>query len=220
MKHSSGRRSKVVARASERSEAHSEAPFMVVGLGNPGKRYVRSRHNVGFQVAGRFCERCSIRLRAKRKLASRVGEGRMAGRKVVAVEPRTFMNRSGQAVASAMAFYGVIPEDVLVVSDDVNLPLGRLRLRARGSDGGHNGLRSVIAWLGTTDFPRLRVGVGNVGARSLTDFVLGDFTEEEKAVIQRAVEWATEAVNTVIMEGIGAAMNRYNRSEKVASEVV
>ncbi len=196
----------------------SESIHMMVGLGNPGRHYMNSRHNVGFLVLQRFSERHSIRLRTKRRLASRVGVGQVNGRRVVAVEPRTFMNRSGQAVASAVGFYGVRPQDLLVIVDDVNLPLGRLRLRAKGSDGGHKGLRSVITWLGTTEFPRLRVGVGNDTSRSLADFVLGDFAEEEKAMIEKVVERASETLATVIVEGLSVAMNRYNRSDEAAAE--
>ena len=190
----------------------SEGMFMIVGLGNPGREYMHNRHNVGYQMIRRFSENHAIRLRTKRKLASRVGVAQVAGRRVVAVEPRTFMNRSGQAVASAVGFYGVNPKEVLVILDDVNLPLGRLRIRTKGSDGGHNGLRSIITWLGTTEFSRLRIGVGNDNSRSLTGFVLGDFTEDERRVIGEAIERAAEAVDTVIAEGISAAMNRYNRS--------
>lgn len=190
---------------------------MIIGLGNPGKRYMRTRHNIGYEVATRFCERHCIRLRAKRRLRSRVGVGEVAGKRVVAVVPTTFMNRSGEAAASAVGFYGVNPRDLLVIVDDVNLPLGRLRIRSNGSDGGHNGMRSVITWLGTTDFPRLRIGIGKNESRSLTDFVLGDFRKAEASVIGDAIERAAEAVEAIIVEGISSAMSRYNRrSEECA----
>jgi len=190
----------------------SEGIFMIVGLGNPGRRYMRSRHNVGYEVARRFCERHSMRVRAKRKLRARIGMGEVAGRGVAVIMPTTFMNRSGEAVASAVGFYGAHPKDLLVIVDDVNLPLGRLRIRSKGSDGGHNGLRSVIAWLGTTDFPRLRVGIGKNESRSrpLRNFVLGDFGREERGVIADTIGRAAEAVDAVIAEGIARAMSRYN----------
>lgn len=190
---------------------------MIIGLGNPGKRYMRTRHNLGYAVATRFCERHCIGLRKKRRLRSQIGVGEVAGKKVVAVMPTTFMNRSGEAVASVVGFYGVNPRDLLVIVDDVNLPLGRLRIRSNGSDGGHNGMRSVITWLGTTDFPRLRIGIGKKESRSLTDFVLGDFRRTEACVIEDAVKRAAEAVEDIIVEGIRSAMSRYNRrSEECA----
>ena len=141
---------KVAEEVDVKDRTASEGMFMIVGLGNPGREYMHNRHNVGYQMIRRFSENHAIRLRTKRKLASRVGVTQVAGRRVVAVEPRTFMNRSGQAVASAVGFYGVNPKEVLVILDDVNLPLGRLRIRTKGSDGGHNGLKSIITWLGTT----------------------------------------------------------------------
>jgi PTH1 family peptidyl-tRNA hydrolase len=190
----------------------ADGVFMVIGLGNPGREYARSRHNVGYEVARDFCGRHSFSLRKKRKVRSQVAVGTFAGRRVVALLPTTFMNRSGEAVAPAVAFYGVNPKDLLVVLDDVNLPLGRLRIRGRGSDGGHNGLRSVIAWLGTSDFPRLRVGIGKDESRTLTGFVLGDFTEEEEKPARAAIVRAADAVESVIAEGITVAMNRYNQS--------
>jgi PTH1 family peptidyl-tRNA hydrolase len=193
-----------------RNESGTDGVLMIVGLGNPGKRYARSRHNVGFEVAGEFSRRHAIRFRRKRKLGADVGVGQAFGRRIVAVMPTTFMNRSGQAVASAVGFYGVAPRNVLVVVDDVNLPLGQLRIRRKGSDGGHNGLRSVIACLGTMEFPRLRVGIGTAGGGSLTDFVLGDFSAKEERIIKEAIERATEAVGVFVAEGAAAAMNRYN----------
>lgn len=190
----------------------SHAIFMIVGLGNPGTRFAHSRHNAGYRVASAFSERHSISLRRKRFLRSRVGQGEVAGRRVVAVVPTTFMNRSGEAAARAVGFYGVHPKNLLVIVDDVNLPLGQLRIKAKGTDGGHNGLRSVIASLGTTDFPRLRVGIGREDSSTLTDFVLGDFGGEEKTIIEAAIQRAVEAVETTVVEGVSAAMNRYNQS--------
>lgn len=185
--------------------------FLIVGLGNPGGSYAGNRHNVGYAVAKEFSGRHAIPVRRKGKLRSRVGVGEVGGKKVIIALPTTFMNRSGEAVARLVAFYGVHPKNVLVVSDDINLPLGRLRIRTKGSDGGHNGLRSVIAHLGTMEFPRLRLGIGLEEAESVTDFVLGDFTEEETAIIRRGVERAAEAIETIVKEGAEKAMNEYNR---------
>lgn len=185
--------------------------FLIVGLGNPGGAYAGNRHNVGYAVAMEFSARHAIPVRRKGKVRSRIGVGEVANKKVIVALPTTFMNRSGEAVARLVAFYGVHPKNVLVVSDDINLPLGRLRIRSKGSDGGHKGLRSVIAHLGTTEFPRLRLGIGVEQAESVTDFVLGDFTKEETAVIRKSVGRAAEAVETVVREGADRAMSEYNR---------
>lgn len=186
--------------------------FLIVGLGNPGGAYAGNRHNVGYAVAKEFSARQAIPVRRKGKLRSRVGVGEIGGKKVIIALPTTFMNRSGEAVARLVAFYGVHPKNVLVVSDDINLPLGRLRIRTKGSDGGHNGLRSVIAHLGTMEFPRLRLGIGLEEAEPVADFVLGDFTEEETAIIRGGVEKAAEALETIVKEGAEKAMNEYNRA--------
>jgi PTH1 family peptidyl-tRNA hydrolase len=196
--------------------AEGEGLFMVVGLGNPGEAYAHSRHNVGYEVVREFSERHSILLRRKGKLRSRVGVGEVDGKRVVAVIPTTFMNRSGEAVARAVSFYGVHPKNLLVVLDDADLPLGRLRIRSKGSDGGHKGLRSVIGGLGTMEFPRLRIGIGRVESESLTGFVLGAFSEEERAVVKGAIERAAEAAAVVIAEGVASAMNRYNRAPEIS----
>jgi PTH1 family peptidyl-tRNA hydrolase len=183
-----------------------------VGLGNPGRRYASTRHNIGYEALRAFSENHSIRLRRKSALRSRVGVGNIAGKRVVAVAPTTFMNESGDAVARAVGFYGVHPHNLLVLVDDVNLPLGQLRIRQKGSDGGHNGLRSTIARLGTANFPRLRIGIGREESKSLTEFVLGDFSREENTVVEEAVARASEAVELIISEGVSRAMNKYNRS--------
>lgn len=185
--------------------------FLIVGLGNPGGDYAGNRHNVGYAVAMEFSGRQGIVLRRKGKLRSRVGRGEVGGKKVIVALPTTFMNRSGEAVARLVSFYGAHPKNVLVVSDDINLPLGRLRIRSEGSAGGHKGLRSVIACLGTMEFPRLRLGIGTGEAEAVTDFVLGDFTQEEKAVMRAGVEQAAEAIETIVKEGLESAMSEYNR---------
>ncbi len=184
---------------------------MIVGLGNPGKAYASSRHNVGCDVAREFSARHSIPLRRKGKLRSRIGVGQVGGKNVIVVVPTTFMNRSGEAVSRAVRFYGVHPKNLLVVLDDADLPLGRLRLRNQGSDGGHKGLRSVIACLGTMDLPRLRIGIGRAEGDSLTGFVLGTFSDDEKAIIRKAMTRGVEAAEAVVAEGVVSAMNEYNR---------
>ena len=190
---------------------------LVVGLGNPGRRYHGTRHNIGFAVVDELARRAEAVFDHGRAnaLTARVGRGASS---VLLVKPLTMMNLSGEAVLGLVQFYKVDPPDLLVVADDVNLPLGRLRLRARGSAGGHNGFRSIIGLLGTEEFPRLRMGVGRGDPRrELADHVLARFDDDETAGVDESVARAADAVECFIAEGIEAAMNRYNRGEATAS---
>jgi len=190
---------------------------IVVGLGNPGRRYQGTRHNIGFAVADEVARRRQAAFESGRgdALTARCGRGADA---VLVVKPLTMMNLSGAAVAAVGGFYKVDPSAILVAADDVNLPLGRLRLRARGSAGGHNGYKSIIECLGTEEFPRLRVGVGRGDPRrDLADHVLARFDDDERDEVERAVARAADAVETFLAEGIEAAMNRYNRAEDQSS---
>jgi PTH1 family peptidyl-tRNA hydrolase len=179
---------------------------LVVGLGNPGREYARTRHNVGFEV---------LESLAARHQASWSGKPDAAiarwGQDAVLVKPQTFMNLSGSAVQRWQQFYKVALEDVLIVVDDVNLDAGRLRIRRSGSPGGHNGLKSIKASLGTDQFPRLRVGVGGGERRHLSSHVLGRFTAEEEQIIEAAIAKAVEAIEVFVADGIVAAMDKYNR---------
>jgi PTH1 family peptidyl-tRNA hydrolase len=189
---------------------------LIVGLGNPGRIYHRTRHNVGFMVADETARRMGAVFEHGRPdaLTARVGMGREAVR---LAKPLTMMNLSGEAVAGLAHFYRIDPSDIFVVADDVNLPLGRLRLRPRGSAGGHNGFRSIIQHLGTQQFPRLRVGVGRGDLRrDLADHVLARFEPEEEAAATSAVVRAADAVGVFLSDGVEAAMNRYNRAEEPA----
>jgi len=183
---------------------------LVVGLGNPGDRYRGTRHNVGFEVIDVLGERAAAgRLRPDPDWWAL--EARVEGCPVVLLKPLTFMNRSGLAVRSAMEAWEVAPEAVVVVVDDVALPTGRLRVRSRGSHGGHNGLRSIEEALGTRDFPRVRIGVGSdPEGPDLADYVLSPFSSRDILIVRRAVGRAAEAVVAVLREGVEAAMNRYN----------
>ena len=190
---------------------------LVVGLGNPGRRYHLTRHNIGFAVADALARRLDAAFEHGRAnaLTARVGRGADA---VLIVKPLTMMNLSGEAVGGLASFYKVDPSDILVVADDVNLPLGRLRLRARGSAGGHNGFKSIIGCLGTDAFPRVRVGVGRGDVRrDLADHVLATFDDDERDEVTQAIARAADAVDTVLAEGIEAAMNLYNRAEDSSS---
>ena len=191
--------------------------IIVVGLGNPGRRYQGTRHNIGFAVADEVARRRQAVFDSGRgdTLTARVGRGPDA---VLVVKPLTMMNLSGEAVAAVAGFYKVDPAAILVAADDVNLPLGRLRLRARGSAGGHNGFKSIIGCLGTEDFPRLRVGVGRGDPRrDLADHVLARFDDDERNEVEQAIARAADAVETFLAEGIEAAMNRHNRAEESSS---
>jgi PTH1 family peptidyl-tRNA hydrolase len=186
-----------------------EGRRLVVGLGNPGKEYQETRHNVGFRVIDLLAARHAIDLR-KHRHQSVYGEGRIEGAGVLLAKPLTYMNLSGVAVAALARYHGIIPAGVLVVCDDVNLPLGRLRLRTRGSAGGHNGLKSIIGSLGTSEFPRLRIGVGAPDGQPMVNHVLGPFNRREREIIDAALATAADAVELYLREGIEAAMNRYN----------
>jgi PTH1 family peptidyl-tRNA hydrolase len=182
---------------------------LIVGLGNPGREYEHTRHNVGFQVAEELARRYAVTLKGQAKWKARAAKIGGIGDGVLLAEPTTFMNLSGWAVREIAGFHKLLPADVLVVVDDADLPLGRLRLRTGGSAGGHNGLKSVIQELGTMEFPRLRVGVGRQ-AGELKAHVLGRFSDDERAQIDAAVQRAADAAELFAKESILAAMNRYN----------
>jgi PTH1 family peptidyl-tRNA hydrolase len=195
------------------SKRETKISTLIVGLGNPGREYQETRHNVGFRLVELLAERHGIDLKKHRHQAA-YGEGRIAGEAVLIAKPLTFMNLSGLAVASLARYHNIPPERVLVLTDDVNLPLGRLRLRGNGTAGGHNGLKSIIGSLGTSEFPRLRLGVGAPDGRPMVDHVLGRFNRAEGEAITAILAEAADAVELFLREGLDAAMNRYNPGEK------
>jgi len=186
---------------------------LTVGLGNPGRRYEGTRHNVGFDVL----DTVGRRHRAEWESAPRGIEALVArwrDAETVLAKPLTFMNLSGSAVVSLLQFYKIDPVDLLVIVDDVNIELGRLRLRPAGSAGGHNGLKSVIGSLGSEEFARLRIGVGRGDdRRDLADHVTAKFEPDERSTVAEMVDRAADAVELFTAEGIGSVMNRYNRKE-------
>jgi PTH1 family peptidyl-tRNA hydrolase len=183
---------------------------LVVGLGNPGRKYQGTRHNLGFAVLAELAKRLAVG-RPKEKFHAELVEAELAGEKLVLLGPLTYMNNSGTSVVAARDYFTLANEDLLVVGDDLNLPLAKLRFRPGGSAGGHKGLADIIARLGTDEFPRLRIGVGSPPAQwDPTDFVLGHFTDEEKPEIARAVGSAADAVADWARQGIEFCMNRYN----------
>jgi PTH1 family peptidyl-tRNA hydrolase len=182
---------------------------LIVGLGNPGARYARSRHNVGFIVVERFAHAHALRF-ARKRFNAEIAEGNIGDARVLLAKPQTFMNLSGEAVGKLFAFYKIAPRDLLVVYDDLDLPLGKLRLRPKGSAGGHHGMESILARIGTSDFPRLRVGIGRPNPNADIDHVLGTFTEDERALMDETFARAVQAIETWLCEGIDAAMNQFN----------
>ena len=182
---------------------------MIVGLGNPGDEYVDTRHNAGFRAVDSLAESLNIKVK-KRKFGARSGEGGFVDEKLVLLKPWRFMNRSGQPVATAKGFYKLELSDLLVITDDMALEPGRIRIRPSGSAGGHNGLADIIEKLGSGEFARLRIGIGQCGPETAVDFVLARPTETEKPLLNRAIEKAREAVLCWIEYGIETAMNKFN----------
>jgi len=186
---------------------------LIVGLGNPGPRYVRNRHNVGYQCVKRMAQRYGL-TSGKVMFKAYLTSGQIAGVKVILARPLTFMNLSGQAVRPLLHWYRIDLSDLLVIYDDLDLPLGRIRLRKKGGAGGHRGVRSVIETLGTQAFPRLRIGIGRPVRGDPRDYVLSDFTPDELAVMEDAYQKAVAAIELFITEGIDAAMNRFNPADR------
>src|SRR5262249_50765890 len=188
--------------------AKSSVMKVVVGLGNPGSRYHGTRHNVGYAVVDSLAKGPSAG-RFQARFQAQIAETQEGTHKVLLVKPETFMNLSGQAVRRIVDFYQLPPEDLLIVCDDFNLPLGKLRARPRGTHGGHNGLRDIQNHLGTSEYSRLRIGVGSPREEAI-DHVLGRFTAAERPVIEEASAAGAEAALVWIEQGIGACMNRFN----------
>jgi PTH1 family peptidyl-tRNA hydrolase len=192
------------------------ATKLVCGLGNPGPEYERHRHNVGFRVVDVLTERARIHTR-QRKFEGRIGQGTISSNRVVFLKPETFMNAAGASVASALRFYKIPPDQLLIIHDELDLPFGRLQLKAGGGSGGHNGLNSVIESLGTDEFIRMRFGIGkpegpNAKERTI-DHVLSNFSAEEQRALDQLLALAADASELWIREGLASAMNRFNRRQ-------
>ncbi|WP_163999931.1 aminoacyl-tRNA hydrolase [Pyxidicoccus caerfyrddinensis] len=187
---------------------------LIVGLGNPGREYERHRHNIGFMVVEALLPRARAQLNQD-KFAAKVGQGTLAGERVLFVEPQTFMNLSGRSVAEAARFYKVPVEDVLVIHDELDLPFGRLQLKAGGGSGGHNGLKSTVSSLGDEGFIRLRFGIGKPegpNARErVAGYVLSNFDDGERRQLEELIGRSVDMTETWIRDGLSVAMNRFNR---------
>jgi PTH1 family peptidyl-tRNA hydrolase len=191
---------------------------LIAGLGNPGKAHAHNRHNIGFRCINYLARLHSIPVK-KHQCQSQVGNGKICGVDVLLAKPKTFVNLSGEAVGRLMHKYSIRVNDLIVIYDDLDLPLGKLRLRPSGSAGGHKGINSIISALGNEDFPRIKVGIGRPTTEdgtAITDedvivgYVLNDFTPQEEAAIKPAIATVAEAIHCILTEGITAAMNKFN----------
>jgi PTH1 family peptidyl-tRNA hydrolase len=182
---------------------------LVAGLGNPGPEYAATRHNIGFMVADQFAAQVGSTWEKSSKwdaLSAKCGS-------ILLIKPMSFMNRSGHPLFAVAQFYKIEPQQILVVLDDLALPVGRLRLRARGGSGGHNGLESIIVQFGTEEIPRLRIGIGEAPREGSLDYVLNRFFDEEKPLVRSTINRAVEAVKCAIDKGLVSAMNTFNKTE-------
>lgn len=187
----------------------SNETFIIAGLGNPGRKYENTRHNLGFITVDKIAEDNGISVK-KIKFKSLVGEGVIGSDKVILMKPQTFMNNSGEALREIVNFYKIPPENLIVIYDDFDIPIGSIRVRKFGSAGTHNGMRSVIRLLGFDNFPRIRIGIDSTIKNDLIDFVTGGFRKEEVPLLEEAVTNGAAAAETIVTKGIDLAMNRYN----------
>lgn len=183
---------------------------LVVGLGNPGKKYEATRHNAGFMAVDALAEHMGITFTTKSKHKALVAQGFLDGEKVLLVKPQTFMNLSGDAVISLMDYYNIPLEDLVVLVDDITLSPGTIRIRGKGSSGGQNGIKHIIHQLGSQEFKRIKIGTGRNDGRDTISHVLGGFSDEEWKEVAPAIERAAQAVSAIFREGLDMAMNRYN----------
>ncbi len=186
--------------------------YLMVGLGNPGREYARTRHNAGFMLVEFLAEHWKTNWTDEKKFSSRLAKIERAGRKIILGQPQTFMNNSGQAVGTLVEYYKIPPQNILVAVDDADLPLGEIRLRAQGSSGGHHGLESIEQHLATQNFARLRIGIGRQtsATRQITNYVLGQFDSAETELLKKILERASRQIESWLNEGIEKAMSQFN----------
>lgn len=191
--------------------------FLIVGLGNPGREYENTRHNIGFRCADAIADASDLRRERRKRSNAIIAEGAVAGRRVLIAKPQTFMNRSGSAVQGLAAFYKIAPEHILVIYDDLDLPVAALRIRSQGGSGGHRGMADIIRKLGTQAFPRIRFGIGRPpGRMDPAAYVLQRFAPAEEQPVAQAVEQVVAAVTLWLSEDINAAMNQFNTGTSAA----
>lgn len=182
--------------------------FLIVGLGNPGKEYEDTRHNIGFKVIDNIAKEYNIEIN-RQKFKGVYGEGFINNKKVMLLKPTTYMNLSGESVREVVDFYNLENSEVIVIYDDISLEVGKLRIRDKGSAGGHNGIKSIIAHLGSDIFPRIKVGIGQPNG-DLVKYVLGDFTKEEMTILSESIDASTKATEEIIKSDVKTAMNQFN----------
>ncbi len=185
--------------------------YIIAGLGNPGKQYDMTRHNIGFHTIDYMADKLNVKVK-KLKFKALYGECEIAGEKTLLIKPQTYMNLSGESIAGFAQFYKINPSNIIIINDDISLETGRIRVRPRGSAGGHNGLKSIIYMLESDEFPRVKMGVGAPKNENydLADFVLGHFTKEEIPIMEKAIIKASDAAEEIIRAGVSSAMNKYN----------
>lgn len=199
-------------KSQEEREVHGlENIYIVAGLGNPGREYENTRHNVGFEVADLLASKYGIRI-GKLKHKALLGDGDIGGKRVLLAKPQTYMNLSGESIREMVEWYKIPMSHVIIIYDDIDLPVGKIRIRPQGSAGTHNGMRSMLYQLQTDVFPRIRVGIGKpLAGWQLADYVLGRFTPEERKLMDTSVQSAADAVVTLLQSDMNTAMNRYNK---------
>lgn len=198
-------------------------PQLIVGLGNPEPKYEQTRHNIGFAAVDAASRSWQIPMSENRKFQGAFGEGKLNADKIRLLKPLTYMNNSGMAIRAVTDWYKLPPSSLLVIYDDMDLPLGKIRLRLSGSAGGHNGMKSAIAHLGTQNFPRLRIGIGKAQGTTTNDsstvsYVLGRFSSAENQIVSEVLQLVLEAVELAVKQGIEKAMNRYNNTSISATQ--
>lgn len=193
------------------TSAKGSISYLVVGLGNPGEKYAKTRHNVGFMAVDYMSEKFGVKIN-KAKFKSLVGECDIGGKRALFIKPQTFMNLSGEAVREAMDFYKIPSENVLIIYDDVSLVPGKMRVRLKGSAGGHNGIKSIIEHLGTNEFPRIKIGVGSKPnpEYDLADWVLGTFEKKDMELVSACIENTPECTELIVGGNTNKAMEKYN----------
>ena len=190
--------------------------FIITGLGNPGLAYRKTRHNAGFQAIDRIAEKCGIRFN-KKSFSSLLGEGALGGERVLLVKPQTYMNLSGDAVQQVLNYYKLSPENLLVLYDDIDLPIGSMRIRANGSAGTHNGMRSIIACIHSEDFPRIRIGVGKDDSLLLKDYVLKRPSRDEQKILNEVFDNAADAAELIVSGKLSEAQGKYNKKHEAGN---
>ncbi|WP_027399907.1 aminoacyl-tRNA hydrolase [Anaerovorax odorimutans] len=193
--------------------------YVIVGLGNPGRKYENTKHNIGFITIDYLAEKNDIKIN-KIKHKALVGEGFISGHKVLLVKPQTYMNLSGNSVREIVEYYKINMEDLIVIYDDIDIELGRLRIRKKGSAGTHNGMKSIIYDIQSDQFPRVRIGIGNQGKMDLANYVIGKFHPDSIKTMQEAVKKAALSIECIIEKGIDKAMNEYNVKQMVEGKKV